>query len=210
MKTWFKVIWYLAIIANVATFVWFIIGNTANFQRGLDLVGVPTLVVFGIPSIILVVSSILIMKKCVKPKLWIYAIACIIIYLLIFSVKPMAIAVDKEGWLYDSIMSDPIKITCDGNYSYRLELINTYQRNSKERLYIKDNSTGEEFYILVKIYASRRELNGYSLGIGDWAWALMEPTDVAEHYLLMTTENLEIPTKTFLIDIKARTSKPFE
>ncbi|WP_026478304.1 hypothetical protein [Alkaliphilus transvaalensis] len=209
MKTWFKVIWYFAIIANVAAFIWFILGNTANFQRGLDLMGVPTLVLYGIPSIILVVSSILIMKNCVKPKLWIYAVAFIMIYLLIYFVEPMAIAVNKSGWLYDYVESDPIKSTLDTNYSYRLELVNYGQRNRTERLYLKDNTTGEEFYIIVDI--NTRELRGTRIGPGDdWAWAVMTPTDVTNQYELTTTDNLKMPTKRFLIDINKRKSKRIE
>lgn len=78
------------------------------------------------------------------------------------------------------------------------------QKNSRERLYVKNISTGEEVYISIDINSI--ELKGISEGIRNWAWALMEPTGVPNQYELSTTEDLRMPKKKFLIDINSGVS----
>lgn len=208
MRTWFKIVWYLAIIANVAAFLWFILGATANFQRRLDLVGFPTLILFGIPSLILVVLSILLIRSSINSNLLTYAFASIIIFSLLYLISPMVEAVRTEGWLKDYIQSDPIKITSDGLYEYRIDLINTNQKDSRERLYLKNISTGEEMFISVDI--NTKDLKGLTVARKNWAWVLMIPTNEAEIYELSTTNQLHMPKKIFLINVREGTAQRLE
>lgn len=47
----------LAILINLSGVLWFILGSTANFQRGIDLISTVILIYAGIPSILLIVMS---------------------------------------------------------------------------------------------------------------------------------------------------------
>jgi hypothetical protein len=207
MPSWLKTIWVLAIIVNAMSLLWFLIGATANFQRSLDLVGVLTLLFLWVPSLILVVlSAILLKKRWVPLDSLGYAALCFVILILLSFAVPLFEGVKTQGWLNNNIERDPIKLTSDGKYEYRIELINIDQKNSRERLYVRNLSTGVGMYISVDIIAD--DLEGISEGADEnWAWAIMIPTDVRDQYELSTTEDLRMPKKKFLIDIGASTSK---
>ncbi|SEL85412.1 hypothetical protein SAMN05518856_12092 [Paenibacillus sp. OK003] len=55
--------WITIIFINVAVFIWFLVGATSNFQRSLDLIGMPIMLFYGIPSLIVNVISIVILIK---------------------------------------------------------------------------------------------------------------------------------------------------
>lgn len=153
MPTWLKNIWIIAIVVNSVSLVWFLLGTTANFQRSMDLVELLTLVLIWLPSLLLVVVSIKILKN---KKLSISKsrhVAVNFIIFLLFSLSiPLFIDVNTGGWLYDDIESDSLKLTSDGKYKYRIELINMDQKNSREQLYVRNISTDEEsIYQLILI-----------------------------------------------------------
>lgn len=58
MPVWFKIIWMVPILINIAALIWFILGSTGGFQRGQDLIETVILMVCGIPSIIIVLISL--------------------------------------------------------------------------------------------------------------------------------------------------------
>lgn len=121
---------------------------------------------------------------------------------------PLFIGVETRGWLYDDISSDPIHTTLDGKYEYRLDLINMYQKNSREQLMVRDVITGAERFIPVEL--NTNDLDGIRGGGRDWSWAVMSPTEVLDQYLLTTTETLSMPQKRFIVDIRAGTSQRIE
>lgn len=97
MRLWLKVLWVIATVFNVASLVWFLIGVTANFQRGLDLVGTVILIQVWIPSLIFTVLSIrLLIKKWIPPSGIVYASG--VMLFLLFSVYLIQ-SVNTQGWL---------------------------------------------------------------------------------------------------------------
>lgn len=208
MPTWFKTLWILAVVANSTVLLWFIVANTAFFQRTFDLTEVLTFIIYGIPSFLLIVISIILLRKRSHPSFFIYAFACLSISLFIYLSPPLFFTVDTRGWLSENISRDSLKTTFDGKYEYQVELVNMYQRNDAVRLYIKSVLTGEEKKIPINF--NTNEIKGYGSGRGDWGWVTMEPTDKPDQYEVRTTDNLRMPTKRFLIDIKTCTSERLE
>jgi hypothetical protein len=199
---WIKIPWILAIILNLVSMIWFLFGTTANFQRSLDLVGTVTLIFCWVPSLLIVYLSINALIKELPPTN--FRVLVLILVLLILAVNLFK-AVDTEGWLYDDITSHPIKTTTDGKYEYRIELINLFQKNSSERLYLRSVSTSKESFIPINI--NTEKVGAISISSeDDWKWAEMSPTDVPDHYYLITTDELPVPTKKFLIDVKKGSS----
>lgn len=207
METFSKFVWILVTILCAVSIVWFLFGTTANFQRSIDLVTTIIFVYLWFPALILVVISTTLLLKGWTPynKLH-YIILWIMILLVIYLSVYLFKGVNTQGWLNDSIRSDPIKITSDGKYEYRFELVNLFQKNSRGQLYLKDISTGKEMYISVNV--DSHEIHGIRVLRGDdWAWAMMYPSNMLDHYELITTDNLPVPEKRFLIDIKEGTAK---
>jgi hypothetical protein len=207
MLTFSKIVWILATILCAISVIWYLLGSTANFQRSIDLVTTFIFIYLWIPSLILVVISTTLLLRGWNPSsIKSYVILWIIILIVIQFSLTLYKGVNTTGWLNDHIRSDPLKITSDGKYEYRIELINLFQKNSRERLYVRNVSTGEEIYITVEINTDEvhgiREING-----DDWAWGVMNPTDVPDHYELNTTKTLPVPQKRFLIDLEASASR---
>ncbi|MCM3038094.1 hypothetical protein M3201_00045 [Paenibacillus motobuensis] len=206
MPTWTRTIWIAAIIVNGLSIVWFLFGTTANFQRALDLTGRLTLIFFWLPSLILVLLSIWLLHKRWDPLGGFgYGIVAFLIFLLLIFSCPLFEGVRTSGWLYEDVRADPTRLTMDGKLEYHLEIVNLYQRNSRERLFVKLISTGEEKNIPLDINAT--EADGLSIGRSHWGWVTMLPTEIPNQYLLNTTEYLDMPEKKFLINIENGTSK---
>ncbi|MGG1619530.1 hypothetical protein [Paenibacillus sp. NRS-1781] len=111
--------------------------------------------------------------------------------------------------MYDEVRSDPVRLTSDQKYEYRIDLINPFQRNSREQLHLKNISTGEEKNIPISI---KKENKGYSTGDdGDnWAWGILKPTKVPNQYELSTLDEHNngrygMDPRVFLIDVEAGT-----
>lgn len=116
---------------------------------------------------------------------------------------------NTQGWIYDEISRDPIISTTDGKYEYSVELINLFQKNSRERLYLMNLRTGEIIYIGIDI--NDDEIHGIRDRSGDdWKWALLIPTEVPDNYELTTTDYLPVKKKKLLIDIKHKTAQRLE
>ncbi|MNJ49660.1 hypothetical protein D3C77_449050 [compost metagenome] len=116
-------------------------------------------------------------------------------------------SVNTHGWTNEKIRSDTLKISADGKYEYRVDLINLFQRNGHARLYLKNVSTGEETYITTEIQVRKIK----TLAVGEVNhWIKLEPTDNVSHYILNTTKELGIPEEKFEIDIATRTSRKLE
>ncbi len=210
MTIWIKVLLIVGILVNVVAMMWFLLGSTANFNRSLDLVSTVMLLKVWFPSLILVVIAITILIKGWAPTNYIYLVAvCLIIVTLLYLAVPLFKGVNTQGWLNDNIVSDPLKLTSDGKYEYRLELINLFQRNSRERLFLRDVSTGQEIYI--SVYINTKDKHGLYVRSGDdWMWAILSPTNDPHQYMLTTTEILRLPEKRFFIDVTRGISTKIE
>ncbi|KJD45362.1 hypothetical protein [Paenibacillus terrae] len=211
MPIWFKIIWMIPILINIAAFIWFILGSTGGFQRGHDILGTAALVLFGVPSVIIVLISLTYIWQGWAPFSGIkYVVSAILMASLLFFSYYLVDGTPTRGWLYDNVDSDPVRLTSDQKYEYRIDLINPFQRNSREQLHLKNISTGEEKNIAISI---RKENEGYSGGGSeDWAWGILKPTNVPNQYELSTLDEHNngrygMDPRVFLIDVEAGTAQ---
>lgn len=203
---WLRILWIMSVLISSASIVWFFFGTTANFQRSVDLGGRITFVVFWFPSIVFVLVSIyLLLKKWMLPGAIGYGIVGLLILVHLVLSIPLIEGVNTNGWIKQSVQSDPNKLTSDQELEYRIEIVNFRQKNNYELLRIKQVRTGEELLIRVDIDANQSK--GISRGGDNWSWAIMSPTENPDIYLLRTTEDLGIPKKLFLIDLTNGTSQ---
>ncbi|KAF6637385.1 hypothetical protein [Paenibacillus polymyxa] len=211
MPIWFKIIWIVPILINIGALIWFILGSTGGLQRGHDILATATLVIFGVPSIIIVLISLTYIWQGWAPFNGIkYIVSAILMVTLLFFSYYMVDGTPTRGWLYDDVRSDPVRLTSDHKYEYRIDLINPFQRNSREQLHLKNVSTGKEINIPIVL---RKNREPYLSGSGDdWAWAILKPTEIPYKYKLSTmeednVENYNMDPRVFLIDVEAETAQ---
>ncbi|MGQ3479138.1 hypothetical protein [Paenibacillus sp. TY11] len=211
MPVWFKIIWMVPIFVNIAALIWFVLGSTGGFQRQQDLIETVILMVCGIPSIIIVLISLTYIWQGWAPFSGTkYIVSVLLMVSLLFFSYHLVGATSTRGWLYDDVRSDPMRLTSDQKYEYRIDLINPFQRNSREQLHLKDVSSGMEMNIPIVI---RKNREPYLSGSGDdWAWAILKPTKVPYQYKLSTLEqdNVEdynMDSRIYLIDVEAGTAQ---
>ncbi len=141
MSKWIKWIWGTTILVNLAVFIWFLVGATSNFQRSLDLVGMPIILLCGIPSLMInMISIVVLIRKWNSPlsiSTLIYGI--IFIFILIFCTPAFINALEYTA-KQEQVESDPFRRTSDQKYKYNLEIINMSQRNNQVNLIVKEVS----------------------------------------------------------------------
>lgn len=197
-----RVIWVLAILINLSAVMWFIVGTKANFQRGMDLISTIIFSYFGIPSILLIILSIISLFKGWIPSSPWRIVAVSIMILCMLSLSPTLFKnVDTNGWLEGEVTTDTLQITTDNTYEYQLELINLFQKNSYARLYLKSTSTDEEIRITLDIPVKEIAVlfveENYHL-------IMLEATSEADIYILHPTSKLPFPDEKYKIDVKKR------
>jgi hypothetical protein len=204
MQVWLRLLLIAVIIFSASSFVWFLLGSTAYFQRGMDLIGTSVLWVVAFPVLLFVGLFTILLIKGWTPTSRVENVGIFIGLLLSILLSAALIqSVSIHGWANEKITSDSIKITADEKYEYRIELINLFQKNSHARLYLKDVGSGEEKHIPIDIQT--RKIVG--LGVSKVNhWVMFEPTDNSSNYILYTTRKLGIPEEKFEIDIIAGTS----
>ena len=204
MQQGIRLIWMIAMLANLSGVLWFILGSTANFQRNIDLISTVVLVYLGVPSIMLIIlSSILLFKKW-RPVKWIEFIGVFMLMIAMLIMTPHLYKnVETSGWLTEKLETDSIQQTSDQRYMYCLELINLFQQNGSARLYVKNANTREELRIAVDLPLTK--IQGIS-----WSevphFIKLEPTNDANIYILHTTESFPIPNEKFEIHIQEKTA----
>ncbi|WP_410512410.1 hypothetical protein PaeBR_20765 [Paenibacillus sp. BR2-3] len=205
MQAWLRLLLIVVIIFSTSSFVWFLLGSTAYFQRGMDIIGTTIFWGAGIPVLLFVgLFTILLIKRWTPTSGVEYVGICVGLLLSMLLSAALIQSVSTHGWANEKIESDSIKITADEKYEYRIDLINLFQRNSHARLYLKEVGSGEEMYIPVDIQT--RKIVG--LGVKKVNhWVMLEPTGNAFQYILYTTKELGIPEEKFEIDIIAGTSR---
>lgn len=197
-----RVIWVGAILINLSAVIWFILGTTANFQRGIDLVSTVILVYFGIPSILFIILSfVLLFKGGFPSSVWSTVIVSIMILCMLSLSPTLFKSVNTSGWLTENIVTDTLQTTADGQYEYQLELVNLFQKNSSSRLYLKNISTGEETRISLQlptrdIHMLPNEKMNFRL--------FLEVTSEQDMYILHTTPQLPTPLEKYKVDVKKK------
>ncbi|WP_219834744.1 DUF4163 domain-containing protein [Paenibacillus sp. R14(2021)] len=196
---WIRVIWIAAVLINLSGVIWFILGSTANFQRGIDLITTVVMMYFGAPSIVLIVVSMVLLLKRWSPLKWGKIGVIGIIICMLWLTPPLYESVNTSGWLIENVQTDTLQKTADGRYEYNIELVNLFQRNSYARLYLKSVSMSAISRIRVDIPLN--EIDGLSIGEVNH-WIKLEPYLEEGKYLLYTTEDFPLPGERFEIDVK--------
>ncbi|MEO3944982.1 hypothetical protein [Gorillibacterium sp. CAU 1737] len=205
MPIWLRVLIIVVILVGALSFIWFLLGSTAYFQRGMDIIGTTYLLIIGIPVLLCAAYLTTLLTKSWNhtSDIQYTGIAFGLVISVLLSTT-LIHSVNSHGWTKGRIDSDSLKNTSDGKYEYRIDIINLFQRNSTARLYVKDASSGEEKIIPVGIQTYK--ISGIRISKTNH-WIELEPTDDKSHYILSTTEDLPIPKEVFEIDIKAGTSR---
>jgi len=201
VSTWIKFIWIATTLINLSVFIWFLVGATSNFQRSLDLIGMPIMLFYGIPSLIVNVISIVILIKKWNSQLSVSTmiVGGVFIFILLFC-TPAFVTALQNTVKSDQVESDPVSYTSDQKYQYNIELINISQRNNQVNLIVKDVS-GKAEKKAIPLDLDNEEIIALTTGPGfNWQWAVLEPTEKPELYTLTTTEKLGVH-KVYMIDI---------
>lgn len=162
-------------IAGILSFAWFLLGATAYFQRGMDIIGTTYLWGGGVPLLLLSILFLVFFIKKWAPtsttdNVGFYTLAVLSVLLSAALIQSVA----TQGWSDEKVRSDTLKMTTDGAYEYQINLINLFQRNSRAELYLKKLSTGEEQGIPIAIQT--QEMITLSMGKVN-NWARLEPTE---------------------------------
>ncbi|MBB6022782.1 hypothetical protein HNR77_003881 [Paenibacillus sp. JGP012] len=190
-----------AVLVNLAVFMWFLVGATSNFQRSLDLVGMPIMLLCGILSLMINMISIVVLIRKWNSQLSISTMiyGVIFIFILIFC-TPAFINALEHTVKPEQVESDPFSRTSDQKYAYNLVIINMSQRNNQVNLIVKKVSD-PAVKKTIPLDLDAKEIAALTTGPGsDWQWTVLEPTEKPEIYKLTTTEKLGIH-KVYMIDI---------
>lgn len=204
MPIWLRFLIIGIIVLCASSFLWFVIGSTSYLQRGMDIIGTTYLMIAGIPILLLGVLAAALLIKGWAPISGIHYIGIFVglVTSILLSIILLH-SVNSQGWTKDDINKDTLKAMVNGNYEYRIELINLFRRNSNAKLYLRNVDSGEEKYIPVNIQTHKI----VALGLKDVNhWIKLEPTVDPSRYILYTTKELGIPEEKFEIDIGAETS----
>ena len=140
MQVLLRLLLIVVILFSASSFVWFILGSTAYFQRGMDILGTTYFWGAGIPVLLIAILFTTLLIKGWSPTSG-GQYTAVFIGLLVSILLSAALiqSVSAHGWANEKIESDSVKVTADSKYEYRIDLINLFQRNSHARLYLKDS-----------------------------------------------------------------------
>ncbi len=111
MKVWLRILLILSIIFSASSFVWFLLGSTAYFQRGMDIIGTTYLWGGGIPVLLFAVLFIVILIKGWTPTSRVdYVGICLVVVLSTVLSVALFQSVSTHGWANEKIKSDSIKL----------------------------------------------------------------------------------------------------
>lgn len=206
MQIWLKRMLLIVVFFTIGAFVWFLLGSTAFFQRGMDIIGTGVFLGAALPAIVLAgVFTLMLIKGWAPKSMAQHVVLSVGLLLCVLLSVALIQSVSTYGWAKEKIESDSLKVTSDNKYEYRIDLINLFQRNSHARLYLKDLDTEIELYIPVDIQTGEIVSIGVS-GVNHWV--KLEPTDNKFQYVLYTTKDLgRLPEEKFEIDVLTKTSR---
>ncbi|WP_270170240.1 hypothetical protein [Paenibacillus sp. SYP-B4298] len=184
--------------------LWFLLGTTANFQRGIDLLTTIKFIVIWLPAIIFLILPLFVRKRPnrVAFSFFIWPLIGIHFFLAI----QLFNSVEIEGWLKDSVSSEPIQTTTDGLYNYRLELINMYQKNSSARVLIQDMRTKQDIYIPIEVEGEEVQRNWQEKGEG-WSWSSLSALTDNNLLELIVWRRAPLSPLKFHLDTKEKQAK---
>jgi hypothetical protein len=205
MQIWLRFLLVAVLLFSAGSFVWFLLGSTAYFQRGMDVIGTTVLWGAAVPVLLFVgIFTLLLIKGWIPTSGGQYVAVFIGLILSVLLSVALIQSVNTYGWAKEKVESDSVKVTADNKYEYRIDLINLFQKNSHARLYLKDVGSGSVIYIPVDIQTNK--IVGLRVSKVNH-WVGLEPTDIASQYILYTTKDLgRLPEEKFKIDILAGTS----
>jgi len=204
LKKLFDYIFIVAIVLNLGSLVWFILGASSFFMRGFDLVMTVLFMYLGVPSLLLLIISMILLyrNKNRSRKLTIIKFILSIIFMIL--AYNLYNSVDNYGWLQTRIHSESIKLSEDNKYEYKIELVNMFQKNSFARLYMKNVQTEEIVYISLDV--DTRHIGGFSMDQVN-NWGNLIATQVEDQYILYTNEKFPFPVGSYLVDVKRNSSE---
>ena len=208
-----KIFWMAMTALNFIILLCFYIGATAFFNRGpgMDwhiyfmLVGAPVMI-FTVFSIVCFVTGRVPRTDAAQLRL-VIALVCITCFIIFTAPFP----IEREGWLTERVTTQHggIQTTEDGKYKYSLEIINSGQRNSHGRLYVRNVATGEEARIPLNMNNTRPSVFSFN---EERAWSHLVPSEVLPSmYILTTTEHFNrSEIEIFEICMETKTSRRFQ
>ncbi|WP_270170230.1 hypothetical protein [Paenibacillus sp. SYP-B4298] len=193
---------YTSITIHLFALFIFILGATSAFQRLPDLVESVILVIYGIPSFIVSVLSLIWLKKTEETNFNLLFIMKLILTILLIAGSILWVKnTNYQGWLFERVITDSRQITPDDKYEYNLELVNLFQRNSRARVYLKDIKTNEEIKINLNIKTDK--IYGVeTLGVRHWIRIEL----LSDNRYLLHTDLYSLPQESFEINIAERKS----
>ena len=139
-------------IFNIIAEIIVLIGGTACLKKRMDLIQTAVLIFTGIPTVISLISSsviILISKKYINKIILIFICFFIIIHICI-SISGI-LNTNKVGWIEDKCVSlENLHLTEDNKYEYCINENINYLFNYKYLLlFIENKSNNEKFFIKI-------------------------------------------------------------
>ncbi|HHY14241.1 MAG TPA: hypothetical protein GX526_06355 [Thermoanaerobacterales bacterium] len=219
MKNILKTIWKLAIILTSTALIWFLLGSTAFFQRFyFDLVEFAYFISVWVPTLVLMITFIFLIKKGWIPRNLILQVVITIIILIVSISVSTALFKNTTlyGWIIKQTRIDYVQVTDDGKYEYQLALTNLFQRNSYARLLVTDVSTDDEMIIPIKIRT--KEISGITVPsktvpkreeppLPSFVWCTLNATDKEAIYMFTTTKYLKESIEMFEINMDKKKAK---
>lgn len=189
-----------ATFINLLAVIWFVVGSTANFKRGVDLESTVIFLFFGFIAIILLCLSLyLLFSKKDQFVGWrVYWSVLLIVAMLTNSI-PLFSKVKVSGWLTEKVESDSIQTTSDNKFEYCLELVNMFQKNSSARLYVKNLSTQNELRIPLELPTNKVKAISWSK---ENHFVFLEPTGNQHIYKLLILKKSPFPEMSFHIYVQ--------
>jgi hypothetical protein len=218
MTTFLKVLWIIATALNFILLAYFWIGATAFFNRAPGASWGYYLVFIGFPVMFLILVSILCLIFGWIPRETSIQIvlAVVIISVTLFNIYVAPLPIEPYTIRVDALRHSPsseiiVQTTEDGKYEYFLEVINSSQRNSSARLFVRNVVTGEEVRIPLNM---RNERITFSLGATPneadaWSHLVLSETS-STIYILTTTWFLNDIIESFEINMETKTSQRLE
>ncbi len=215
MKIMINALWIVSIIVIFLSLVWFIMGTTACFQRQLDLVSTVVLFFLGVSSLVMIGLLVYIIKNNWFPRTTLTRFCLLggIILIIIIITTTCFRYSTTYGWFRNVVYSDYLQTTDDEKYEYRLELVNLFQKNQYARLYVKNNTTGEEIKIMLDLPLDK--IGALQGGVGyeypepmiPKVWSQLSQTAREEIYILKTTDWFHKNTYTYKIDMRTKVAE---
>jgi len=66
-----KIIWIATVLVSLFALIWFVLGSTAGFQRGVDLITTVVFFYCGIPIILFIAFSVYHLYRKWRPRVWV-------------------------------------------------------------------------------------------------------------------------------------------